>query len=128
MPAVESIRAEAARRGVTIYRVRREREALGTGARVRRIQWRLIPEAQQYGIRTSIKRNKWRAVVDLVIKSQIHYQATRNTIQEHNYYEELQKIIDFSWVGDRDAINPYIDNETYNLNLDSIKWYHGDRR
>ncbi len=115
-PRGESIRAEASRRGVTTHTVRSDRAQTGKGAPTGHIKWGRLPSEQREAIREYIARSKWGKLVKLIIANQDYYKKTTYKLNQHDYYEGIQDIIDYSWVGEREAWAEKV-----------IKWYHPTR-
>lgn len=98
----ETLRAEARRRGVSVYRVRADRAARSEGAPTTHIPWHKIERIQVETIRENVKRRYWRRVVNIIISNMQHYTDTGDTINEYPYWEELHEIIDVAWIGEID--------------------------
>ena len=115
----ESIRQEARRRGVTVYRVRAERASRGEQAPVKRIPWNKLPDEQVQDIHEYVPRRKWRALVNLVVRNIDTWKETGRPIDEYDYWEEYIEIMGVE-LPDYDTVAANIKEEGFRM-----FWYHG---
>ena len=115
----ESIRKEAARRGVTTYQVRKERAARGEGAAADHIPWNKLDREQREAIRSNINPRFYRRLVDTILRNKEHYIRTGQTIEQYDYYSEIDDIIDQSIEGLGGELDPE--------ELNAIRHYHPNR-
>lgn len=118
----ESLRAEATRRNVTVYRVRVERAAQGRGRPPGRIQWNKIQPEQRVQIRKNVPRKRWRPLVDIIIRNNEHWETTLDSINEYDYWEDMDWILN-------DRIKQAFANEITDREefVRVMHWYHGRR-
>ena len=115
----ESLRQEAARRGVTVYKVREERAEAGTGAPVSRIPWKRLPDEQRDAIRERVPRRFWREFVHRTIQNIEHWQGTKDKIADFQYWEGYDKYKLGEYLERIDGLMKSENNER------KVFWYHG---
>jgi hypothetical protein len=117
--ARESLRKEAARRGISVYQVRKERAERLQGAPVKRINWSLMPEEQRDAIRARIPRRQWREFVFRTNENIKKYQDTHYTIQEFEYWYGYEN---FGLLKYLEKIERLMKSRSYER---KVFWYHG---
>jgi hypothetical protein len=115
-----SLRQEAAQRGTTVYKVRREREMAGTGAPVtRRIPWNKLPDEQRDAIREYVPRRFWREIVHRTIQNIEHYQGKPDKMTEFEYWYGYENFGLLDYLERIEALEKSDDDAR------KVFWYHG---
>lgn len=118
--ASESLRAEAARRGVSVYQVRLERFQHGQGANPRsiKIRWNKLTPKEIDWIKRYVKRRRWRAVVNKMLENREHWDSTGDNIDDYDYWSFFEPEIE-AWKSEHAS---YFEEDGMTV---PIYWYHG---